>query len=126
MRYDAHKIKDLASNPEAQRALALWAIEATGHKVLVDLYRSRPRATEGGTTRLLGQRGPTGRIISGEGRSIRASFDRRRLKKWAEAWLAAHGATEQTPDPAEAEFVTKYLLKYGLPADYHSLLSEEV
>lgn len=128
-----HKSSSKASintDPAAQRRLALWAVEHLrddkAPRVLITLYRARPRVVPGAQTRLLGQRGPTGTITDGGPQFIRAKFNRKRLIAWAESWLVAHGVVDTEPLPHEVEAVTEWLSKYGLPVHLHKYLTEEV
>jgi len=120
----------LNTDPSQQRKLALWVVEKLiddeADECEITLYRSRPRAAKGAQTRLLGKRGPTGRIVGGGSKSVRARFDRRRLLSWAEAWLVAHGVDDD-PAPADLEEqVIEYLSRYGLPTHLHKYMTEEV
>jgi hypothetical protein len=127
--FDVSHLKDLPSEPGEQRELAsmvLGAEDAPGSSIEVTLYRARPRINLGAQTRLLGQRGPTGKIVGGEGKAVRAAFPVDRLRSWADAWLTAHGSGSSPCDPIETAFVVDYLDRFGLPAKYHRYFAEEV
>ena len=130
---DNATLRTLNSDLSSQREMAetlrdvLRDLEDSA-SVDIRLFRARPVPSMSGTTRLLGQRGPSGRIIGGSipEKYVDARFKAQTLRKWLTAWYVAHGSEGVPSADDYPEEVFKALVRYGLPARYHSLLEEAV